>query len=120
MALRDEWLALADDPPEPDPDFVLLDESFHVRLAESSGNRELADILRQVNERIRVVRMHDFLTTERISKTIAEHLGIVDAVLDGDLDGAWRRSSSTCSRRSTSSSTTSPARTRCSDGASQR
>jgi DNA-binding GntR family transcriptional regulator len=88
VALRDDWLALAGDPPEPDPEFVILDEEFHVRLAESSGNRELGDILRRVNERIRVVRMRDFLTTERISKTIAEHLGVVIAVLDGDLDGA--------------------------------
>jgi DNA-binding GntR family transcriptional regulator len=88
VALRDDWLALAGDPPEPDPEFVTLDEEFHVRLAEAAGNRELGDILRRVNERIRVVRMRDFLTAERISKTIAEHLGVVIAVLDGDLDGA--------------------------------
>ena len=38
--LRDEWRALAAErpPPEPDPDFVLLDESFHVGLAEAAGN----------------------------------------------------------------------------------
>jgi DNA-binding GntR family transcriptional regulator len=87
-ALRDDWMALASDPPEPDPEFVILDEEFHVRLAESSGNRELAEMLRRVNERIRVVRMRDFLSEERISKTVAEHLGVVIAVLDGDLDGA--------------------------------
>jgi DNA-binding GntR family transcriptional regulator len=88
LALRDDWLLLADDPPEPDPEFVILDEEFHVRLADASGNRGLVDILRRVNERIRVVRMRDFLTGERISKTIAEHLGVVIAVLDDDLDGA--------------------------------
>lgn len=88
VELRDDWLAMAADPPVPDPEFVILDEDFHVRLAEASGNRELADILRRVNERIRVVRMRDFLTAERISKTVAEHLGVVIAVLDGDLDGA--------------------------------
>jgi DNA-binding GntR family transcriptional regulator len=88
LALRDDWLGLAGDPPRPDPEFVLLDEEFHVRLAEASGNRELGDVLRRVNERIRIVRMRDFLTADRISKTIAEHLGVVIAVLDGDLDGA--------------------------------
>jgi DNA-binding GntR family transcriptional regulator len=88
VELRDEWLGLAGDPPEPDPEFVIMDEEFHVRLAEASGNRELVDILRRVNERIRIVRMRDFLTTERISKTIAEHLGVLIAVLDDDLDGA--------------------------------
>jgi DNA-binding GntR family transcriptional regulator len=88
VSLRDDWLGLADDPPQPDPEFVLLDEEFHVRLAEASGNLGLCDILRRVNERIRVVRMRDFLTGERITKTIAEHLGVVIAVLDHDLDGA--------------------------------
>jgi DNA-binding GntR family transcriptional regulator len=90
-ALRDEWRALGREPAEPDPSFVLLDESFHLTLAEAAGNPVLADLLRQVNERIRIVRMQDFLTGTRIEETIAEHLGIVDAVLDGDLDEAERR-----------------------------
>ena len=57
---------LSDKQPEPDPGFVTLDEDFHVRLAAASGNPSLADLLRIVNERIRVVRMHDFLTAERV------------------------------------------------------
>ena len=91
--LRDEWRALADDRvAEPDPGFVLLDESFHVTLAEAAGNPVLVELLRQVNERIRVVRMQDFLTDEpRSTQTIAEHLGIVEAVLAGDLVEAERR-----------------------------
>lgn len=43
-----------------------------------------------VNARIRVVRMHDPLTSERVRHTIDPHLGIVTAVLDGDLDFAER------------------------------
>jgi DNA-binding GntR family transcriptional regulator len=86
--LRDEWQELANDPPPPDPAFVLSDEAFHVRLAEAAGNRELADLLRRVNERIRAVRMRDFLTFERMSRTIVEHLAITAAVMDGDIDGA--------------------------------
>lgn len=89
--LRDEWRALGDDEAEPDPSFVLLDESFHLALAESAGNPVLADFLRQVNERIRIVRTQDFLTVGRIQQTIAEHLGIVEAVLVGDIDDAERR-----------------------------
>jgi DNA-binding GntR family transcriptional regulator len=89
--LRDEWRVLVTDEPEPDPAFVMLDEAFHVTLAEAAGNPVLADLLRQLNERIRVVRMQDFLTSERIGETIAEHLGIVDAVLAGDLADAERR-----------------------------
>jgi DNA-binding GntR family transcriptional regulator len=85
-ALRAEWLALERDADlEPSPAFVLLDESLHVGLADAAGNPALADLLRQVNERIRVVRMQDFLTSERIERTIAEHLGLLDAVLAGDL-----------------------------------
>jgi DNA-binding GntR family transcriptional regulator len=90
-ALRDEWRALADEDQEPNPGFVLVDESFHLALAESAGNPVLVDLLRQLNERIRVVRMQDFLTVERIEQTIVEHLGIVDAVLDGDLVVAEQR-----------------------------
>jgi DNA-binding GntR family transcriptional regulator len=89
--LRDDWRALRRDTPEPDPAFVLLDESFHLRLAEAAGNRELTGLLAVVNERIRVVRMHDFLTSERIHRTIAQHVGIAEAVLGGDLDSAHTR-----------------------------
>ena len=86
--LRNEWQEFADDPPPPDPVFVLSDEAFHVRLAEAAGNRELAEMLRRVNERIRAVRMRDFVTLERMSRTIAEHLSITDAVIKGDIEGA--------------------------------
>jgi DNA-binding GntR family transcriptional regulator len=90
--LREHWVSLGGptEPPAPlqRPDFVLHDESFHEELAEAAGNSELARHLRDINERIRVVRMHDFTTSDRIVATVAEHLEIVDAVLAGDADGA--------------------------------
>jgi DNA-binding GntR family transcriptional regulator len=81
-----EWaeLAAARDVPI-DATFVLLDEDFHVRLAAAAGNAALVETLITVNERIRPVRMHDFLTAERVEVTIEQHLGILDALLDGDL-----------------------------------
>jgi DNA-binding GntR family transcriptional regulator len=82
-ALRAHWAGF-ETPSGADPDFVLLDEEFHLRLAESSGNRSLAQLLATVNERIRIVRIHDFLTVGRIKATIAEHLSIVDALLEND------------------------------------
>ncbi|HEY8201545.1 MAG TPA: GntR family transcriptional regulator [Actinomycetota bacterium] len=90
-SLRCEWRDLAEATPRPDPSFVLMDEDFHVRLAAASGNGALAGHLRLVNERIRIVRMHDFLTEERVERTITQHLGILDAVVDGDVPLAVRR-----------------------------
>jgi DNA-binding GntR family transcriptional regulator len=90
--LRDRWRQLAAGPaPAPDPNFVLLDESFHVSLASAAGNGVLVDMLRQVNDRIRLVRMHDFLTQGRIDDTIAEHLDLAQLVLDGDVVTAEAR-----------------------------
>jgi DNA-binding GntR family transcriptional regulator len=91
--LRSDWVDL-DEPgtdEEVDGDFVLLDEDFHERLAGTAGNRELVDHLHKVNERIRIVRMQDFLTAERVGLTIRQHTSILDAVLDGDLATAEER-----------------------------
>lgn len=83
-ALRDEWTAMLTTAPEPEPDFVLLDEDFHIGLAAASGNDAVARHLQLVNERIRVVRMQDFLDVERIASTINQHLAILDALLADD------------------------------------
>jgi DNA-binding GntR family transcriptional regulator len=90
--LRRDWRAFQEEPAEEaDPSFVLLDETFHVTLAEAAGNPVVADLLRQVNERIRIVRSQDFMTASRIHQTIDEHIAIADAVLAGDIDGACAR-----------------------------
>jgi len=79
--LHDEWATLDRDAAQVDAEFVLLDEDFHRRLAEAAGNRQLADELRSINERIRPVRSHDFVTPGRITATIEQHLEILGAVL---------------------------------------
>jgi DNA-binding GntR family transcriptional regulator len=90
--LRDQWADLAATPDIPvDPGFVLLDEHFHISLAAAAGNDSLVDTLIGVNERIRPVRMHDFLTAARIAITIVEHRAIVESVLQGDLELARTR-----------------------------
>lgn len=81
--LREEWRVIDAEVTGPDAEFVLLDEDFHVRLAEASGNAELAGELRRLNERIRPVRSHDFVTEGRIVATVEEHLAVLDAVLAG-------------------------------------
>lgn len=90
--LRDDWRSIREEAvEEADPSFVLLDETFHVTLAEAAGNPVVADLLRQVNERIRIVRSQDFMAVSRIHQTIDEHIAIADAVLAGDIDGACGR-----------------------------
>jgi DNA-binding GntR family transcriptional regulator len=83
--LISQWRQLRDDPPAADPRFVLLDEDFHVTLTRASGNPALTVALETVNARIRPVRMYDFLTEDRVSSTIAEHLEIAELVLAGQL-----------------------------------
>jgi DNA-binding GntR family transcriptional regulator len=86
--IHDDWATLAEDLPEPDPGFVITDEAFHVGIAEAAGNEALAEMLRHVNQRIRLVRMHDFLAADRIQATVEQHLAIVTALLSGDLSEA--------------------------------
>ena len=75
------WQELRDDVPDPDPSFVVLDEGFHRALSQASGNAQLTDALVVVNQKIRAVRMHDFVEDERITATIAEHIEILELVL---------------------------------------
>lgn len=86
--LVDEWTALSEDPPLPSPEFVLIDEDFHLSLVAAAGNRVMFEILAGINERIRIVRMHDFLTSHRISDTISQHLSVVTSLQQGDVDQA--------------------------------
>jgi DNA-binding GntR family transcriptional regulator len=84
------WQLLREDPPVPDPGFLVLDEQFHVALSRASGNPALTDALATVNQKIRRVRRYDFLNSERVGSTIAEHLTILELLLDGHLDLAHR------------------------------
>ena len=81
--LRREWADIAAEAPRPDPEFVLLDEEFHYRLAAAAGNDELCFELGRIAERIRPVRSHDVLTAERVAATAEQHLRILDTVLAG-------------------------------------
>jgi DNA-binding GntR family transcriptional regulator len=86
--IHDDWTALAANPPEPDPDLVVIDEHFHLRLAQAAGNTAVADQLQVVNDRIRVVRMQNFVHQQRILVTTKQHLAILAALRAGDPDAA--------------------------------
>ena len=90
-SVRDDWLALRDEgagAARRGPDFVHADERFHRRIAEAAGNDMARRVLRDINESIRLVRIHDFTTPDRVRATIDEHMEIIDAVLAGDPDAA--------------------------------
>jgi len=70
------------------PDFVHADEGFHRALASASGNDVAEALLGDLNDRIRILRIHDFTTDDRIGATIAEHLEILGCVLARDADAA--------------------------------
>jgi DNA-binding GntR family transcriptional regulator len=86
--LRDQWREMLTEQPDPSPEFVATDEDFHVTLNRAAGNQVITQTLVTVNARIRPVRMYDFLTGDRIDKTIREHLGVIEAVLAGKIDDA--------------------------------
>ncbi|GAA1693869.1 GntR family transcriptional regulator [Glycomyces endophyticus] len=79
----ERWYRLRDAPPGPDAGFVESDERYHLTLLASSGNPQLAEALKVVNNRIRPARMFDYFTAERMESTIAEHIAIAEGALDG-------------------------------------
>ena len=53
-----------------------------------SGNSATERYIRDINERIRLIRIHDFTTPDRIEATIEEHLEILETVRAGRADAA--------------------------------
>ncbi|WP_251865628.1 GntR family transcriptional regulator [Achromobacter sp. Marseille-Q4962] len=89
-ALADVWLA-------PAPQRILdgrlvaqLDEAFHCSLVAAAGNAEMAQIHRDVTEKIRIIRRLDFTKDFRVDATYAEHAAILRAVLARRADEACR------------------------------
>ena len=67
-----------------------LDEAFHCALVEAAGNPEMAQVHRDVTEKIRIVRRLDFTKDFRIDATYEEHGAILSAVLARRADEAAR------------------------------
>ena len=82
------WYGFQENRPAPDAGFVVQDEQFHTALVDSSGNPALTQALVQVNSRIRAVRMYDYLTENRMTATITEHIEIAELVVRGHLPAA--------------------------------
>lgn len=84
--LSAQWRELEANPPPAEADMVLLDESFHIELSIASGNMAMVGALDNINRRIRLIRMYDYVTPERVTATIEEHLEIVGLLLDDQLE----------------------------------
>lgn len=67
-----------------------LDEAFHRRLVECTGNGELQRAYREITERMRIVRRLDFHKEERVAATYEEHAAILSALQKGRYDEAQR------------------------------
>ncbi|QEU70769.1 GntR family transcriptional regulator [Streptomyces nitrosporeus] len=86
----ERWYAMRERPPAPGPRFVVEDERFHAELSRASGNPALTAALVAAGERVRRVRMYDFLTEARVGAAIAEHIEIMEHVRDGRLGEGHR------------------------------
>jgi DNA-binding GntR family transcriptional regulator len=84
----DRWYALRAAPPEPGAGLVDADERYHLTLLASSGNPQLAEALKVVNNKIRPARMFDYFTAERMAATIGEHIAIAEGALEGRYEEA--------------------------------
>ncbi|MEA2171868.1 MAG: hypothetical protein QOF76_5168 [Solirubrobacteraceae bacterium] len=83
--LENRWTTLAaTDPAGLLVEFVHEDEAFHDRVALASGNEFARRVLSEINDRIRPLRVHEFIVADRVSETITEHREILRAILAGE------------------------------------
>jgi DNA-binding GntR family transcriptional regulator len=57
-----------------------MDAEFHQTFARAAGNQTMPSMLKNIDDRIRFVRVFDITNAERLKTTCLEHLEILDAV----------------------------------------
>lgn len=67
-----------------------LDTEFHEIVYRSSGSRVIEATLSGLHRQIYLYRERAFLSPERTPQSVAEHKGILDAIMNNDGDGAER------------------------------
>ncbi|EMR12194.1 GntR family transcriptional regulator [Methylophaga lonarensis MPL] len=70
------------------PTLSVLDERFHMMLVEATGNAEMAEIHKNVTEKIRIIRHLDFTKSYRIAATYEEHAEILRQIIKRHSDQA--------------------------------
>lgn len=71
-------------------DMFELDAGFHELLARGSGNELIVDIIRRQNRIRRLAEYVSYSRVGRIRQSMAEHISIIDAILDAKLGEAAR------------------------------
>ena len=86
--LRDYWDRVKGNYRERDPDEILvLDEGFHLLIAELSGNPEIVNQLMSINARIRFIRRIQIQHKSHDEGFVSAHQKIVDAAMKRDMAG---------------------------------
>ena len=84
------WLSIrADDSVDRD-ELIDADTRFHLALAGALGNRPIMEALQSINDRLRFVRLMAVTNSHRIQETAGEHLAILNALEQSDVEAARR------------------------------
>ncbi len=78
-SLAKQWKEIAVDD-ELDPEYVYVEESFHIGLAEVGGNTALVEVLASINDRIRLARSFSFTDPSKRGFSVREHRQILRIV----------------------------------------
>jgi DNA-binding GntR family transcriptional regulator len=90
--LAKEWEALDHRRGAMSPlDWLDADEALHLGIAIVTGNTELVNLLRRINERIRIIRRIDYSRPERATSTRRDHLEILALIQAGAAQAAADR-----------------------------
>ena len=94
LDLMGRWQRLLDNLPQMAEESVYEDERFHETLAESSQNRVMQRMLKDIDRKIHFVRLADITDSERLKTTCIDHLEILKAIAKNDCgtaEGILRR-----------------------------
>ena len=82
-ALAREWRSISIDD-ERDPEYVYVEESFHIGLAEVGRNGALVEVLASINDRIRLARSFSFNDPAKRGFSVRGHRQIIRTVQHRD------------------------------------
>lgn len=70
----------------PEKNWFKADEAFHESLVIALGNQQILNMLRDINARLRFLRVKDITNATVLADSSKQHLAIMDAILAGDAE----------------------------------